>query len=219
MIQANAVQPPVGASARPLVIGLTGPIAAGKSTVAEMLRSCGAEIIDADAVYWSLVTPGSDLLGRIVDRFGPPVVRPDGSLDRQKLGAIVFGDPEALSDLDRLTHPTVVAEIRRRIAGATAPLIVVEAIKLVESGLTRDVDALWLVDANAETRAERLMARNALSAEEARARVASARPVLPPGVTPDVTIENTGDRDATRAAVAAALQGSSIRCASRSAAR
>ncbi|MCC7022002.1 MAG: dephospho-CoA kinase [Thermomicrobiales bacterium] len=198
------------------MIGLTGPIAAGKSTVAEMLRECGAEIIDADAVYRSLVTPGSKLLARIVDRFGADVVLPDGALDRHTLGGIVFRDPGALRDLERLTHPAVVAAIRDSIATSTAPVIVVEAIKLVESGLVDDVDALWLVDAAPEMRARRLMARNGIGAEEAAARLASARPVLPRGTMPEVTIDNSGDREATRAAVAAALEASSIRCETRS---
>src|SRR5688572_16559841 len=83
----------------PLVIGLTGPIASGKSTVAELLRQRGAEIIDADRVYRSLLQPGSELWRQVVERFGPAIVRSDGEIDRAELGRIVFADPAALADL------------------------------------------------------------------------------------------------------------------------
>ena len=101
---------------RPLVIGLTGPIAAGKSTVAEHLRRRGAKVVDADQVYRSLLVPGSDLSQRIVERFGPAVVSPNGTIDRTALGGLVFGNAQALADLDRITHPIVVDEIRTLIA-------------------------------------------------------------------------------------------------------
>ena len=123
------------------MIGLTGPIASGKSTVADLLRQRGAEVIDADRVYRSLLAPGSTLWRRVVERFGSAIVGPDGEIDRAALADIVFADPEALADLDRITHPAVVAEIRSRIARASSPLVVLEAVKLVQSGLASDVDA------------------------------------------------------------------------------
>src|SRR5215213_8834537 len=115
----------------PFVIGLTGPIASGKSTVADLLRRRGAEVIDADQVYRSLLQPRSELWRQVVERFGPAIVRSDGEIDRAALGGVVFADPAALADLDRITHPAVVTEVRRRIARSTAPLIVLEAVKLV----------------------------------------------------------------------------------------
>src|SRR5215204_6065578 len=97
---------------RPIVIGLTGPIASGKSTVAGHLRDRGADTVDADRVYRSLLVPGSELVRRIVDRFGHGVVAANGEIDRSALGDLVFQDAEALADLDHITHPIVVDEIR-----------------------------------------------------------------------------------------------------------
>jgi dephospho-CoA kinase len=188
----------------PYVIGLTGPIASGKSTVAEMLRQRGAEVIDADRVYRTLLVPGSRLWQRVVDRFGSAIVGPDGEIDRAALGRAVFADPEALADLDCITHPAVVAEIRSRIARSSAPLVVVEAVKLVQSGLASDVDTLWFVTADAETRLHRLMSRSGITEESARARIAAAPDSVPAGVEVGATIENSGDLASTSSALDAA---------------
>ena len=177
----------------PYVIGLTGPIASGKSTVAEMLRQRGAEVIDADRVYRSLLVPGSRLWRRVVERFGPAVIGPDGEIDRRALADVVFADPDALADLDRITHPPVVAEIRSRIARSSAPIVVIEAVKLVQSGLASDVDALWLVTADSETRLRRLLSRTGMDDASARARIAAATDTVPEGVNVGATIDNSGD--------------------------
>jgi dephospho-CoA kinase len=190
----------------PFVIGLTGPIASGKSTVAELLRQRGAEVIDADRVYRSLLQPGSQLWRRIVERFGSEIVGSDGEIDRAELGGVVFADPEALGDLDRITHPAVVAEVRTRIGRSRAPLIVLEAVKLVQSGLASDVDALWFVNADAETRLRRLMFRSGLDEASARARIAAAPDTVPEGVDVSATIDNSGDLASTAAAIEDALQ-------------
>lgn len=189
---------------RPLVIGLTGPIASGKSTVAASLRERGALVIDADQVYRSLLHPGSGLWEQIVTRFGPDVIAPDRQIDRAALGQIVFRDPAALADLERITHPPVVAEIRRQIAESDADIVVIEAVKLVESGLLDDVDSLWLVTADPEIRLRRLAARRGLSEEEARARLGASLHVAEPAATVDILIENSGDMSlVTRAAAEA----------------
>jgi dephospho-CoA kinase len=185
----------------PFVIGVTGPIASGKSTVAELLRQRGADVIDADRVYRSLLQPGSGLWRQIVARFGPEIVGPDGEINRAALGGVVFADPEALADLDRITHPAVVAEVRTRIARSTAPFVVLEAIKLVQSGLASDVDALWFVTADPETRRHRLMSRSGMDEASARARIAAAPDTVPEGVDVDVTIDNSGDLLSTSAAI------------------
>jgi dephospho-CoA kinase len=186
---------------RPLVIGLTGPIAAGKSTVAELLRHHGAAVIDADQVYRSLLTPGSDVWAQVVARFGPAVVGPDNQIDRAALGEIVFRDPAALADLDRISHPHVVAEIRRQIAASDADVVVVEAVKLVESGLLANVDSLWLVTADPEVRLRRL-SRRGLSEVEARARLEASSHVAVPDAPVDVVIENSRDMSCVERAVA-----------------
>jgi dephospho-CoA kinase len=185
----------------PFVIGLTGPIASGKSTVAELLRQRGADVIDADRVYRSLLQPGSGLWRQVVARFGPEIVGPDGEINRAALGGVVFADPEALADLDRITHPAVVAEVRTRIARSTAPFVVLEAVKLVQSGLASDVDALWFVTADPETRRHRLMSRSGMDEASARARIAAAPDTVPEGVDVDVTIDNSGDLLSTSAAI------------------
>jgi dephospho-CoA kinase len=185
----------------PFVIGVTGPIASGKSTVAELLRQRGADVIDADRVYRSLLQPGSGLWRQVVARFGPEIVGPDGEINRAALGGVVFADPEALADLDRITHPAVVAEVRTRIARSTAPFVVLEAIKLVQSGLASDVDALWFVTADPETRRHRLMSRSGMDEASARARIAAAPDTVPEGVDVDVTIDNSGDLLSTSAAI------------------
>ena len=185
----------------PFVIGLTGPIASGKSTVAALLGRKGADVIDADHVYRSLLVPRSDLWHRIVERFGPTIVRSDGEIDRAALGEIVFRDRAALADLDQITHPAVVAEIRSRIAQSTAPVVVIEAVKLVQSGLTSDVDALWHVTADPEIRLIRMMSRPGMDEAKARARIASASDSVPVSVPVDVMIDNSGDLAATALAI------------------
>ena len=185
----------------PFVIGLTGPIASGKSTIAELLRQRGAEVIDAVRVYRSLLQPGSALWRQIVERFGPAIVGTDGEIDRVALGGVVFADPAALADLEGITHPAVVTEVRRRIARSTAPLIVLEAVKLVQSGLASDVDALWFIRADPEMRLQRLMTRSGMDEASARARIAAAPDTVPAGVDVDATIDNSGDLASTAAAI------------------
>lgn len=189
---------------RPFVIGLTGPIASGKSTVAALLQERGALVIDADQVYRSLLHPGSGLWERIVARFGQGVVASGRQIDRAALGQIVFHDPAALADLERMTHPQVVAEIRRLIAATNAEVVVIEAVKLVESGLLDDVDSLWLVTADPEIRLCRLAASRGLSEEEARARLGASLHVAEPDATVDILIENSGDMSLVTRAVAEA---------------
>jgi dephospho-CoA kinase len=191
----------------PFVIGLTGPIAAGKSTVAELLRQRGAEVIDADRVYRSLLTPGSTLWRRLTERFGSAIVGSEGEIDRTALAKIVMSDPKELADLDRITHPAVIAEIRDQIAQTSSPLVVLEAVKLVQSGLTSDVDALWFVTADPDTRLRRLMSRSGMDEAQAQARIAAAPERVPEGVRLDATIDTSGELAATASAVDDAWRG------------
>ena len=199
-----------GPSTPPYVIGLTGPIASGKSTIAEMLRQRGAEVIDADHVYRCLLAPGSTLWKRVVERFGPAIVGPDGDIDRAALADIVFADPQALADLDRITHPAVIAEIRDRIAQTSSPLVVLEAVKLVQSGLASDVDALWFISADPETRLRRLMSRSGIDEQQARVRIAAAPSTVPTGVEVDTIIDTSGDLASTMSAVDDAWRALSV---------
>jgi dephospho-CoA kinase len=190
-----------------LVIGLTGPIGCGKSTVASWLGDLGAAIVDADVVAREVVEPGEPALDQVVDAFGPDVVAPDGALDRAALGRIVFTDPEALGRLEAIIHPAVRPRILDRIAGATrdgAPAVVVEAIKLVEGGLAALCDEVWLVVCDAAAQRDRLSARGA-DAADTDARIAAQSDIVD-RLLPAATrvIDTSGTPDETRAAVHAA---------------
>jgi dephospho-CoA kinase len=186
------------------IIGLTGPIAAGKSTVAAQLAERGALTIDADAVYRTLLQPGSPLSRQVAEAFGPRVVA-DNAIDRAALGDIVFGDPGALATLERITHPAVEASIVEELEQDSASLVVIEAVKLIQSGLVNLVDSLWVVTARPEVRQYRLVEGRGLTVAAARARMAASDSVVPSYVQPDVEIDTSGDLLATRAAVDKAL--------------
>lgn len=196
----------VPAPDRPLVIGLTGPIAAGKTQVTAFLAELGAQVIDADVVYRELITPPSALLDRIVERFGAGILDASGELNRAALGRIVFNDPAELAALEAITHPAVIEEVHQRIPRSPADVVVNEAIRLVESGMVNDVDVRWLVVADPQARLERLMARNAMDEASARARLAVSQPSLPDGLTFDEVIDNSGSLEETRAAVVRAWE-------------
>lgn len=150
------------AGPRPLFIGLTGPIGCGKSTVAGMLAEIGAAVIDADAAARQVTEPGSPALAEIRARFGDEIFDAAGLLDRAALARIVFADPAALTELERITHPRVREVIDRRQAEAIeadVPVIVLEAIKLVEAGLVERCDEVWLVECAPVTQRQRLTGR------------------------------------------------------------
>jgi len=169
-----------------------------------MLRALGAEVIDADEVYQCLVQPGAPLLAAIAQRFGKEILSDNGELNRGRLAKIVFTDASALEDLEHLTHPAIVAEIRRQIEWSTSPVIVVEAIKLIPSGLAEAMDQLWLTAAPSEIRFERLRRRNGIDSETARSRISLGDEPLPAHVQPDVIIDTGGDLAATGRNVATA---------------
>ncbi len=135
-------------AARPVRIGLTGPIGCGKSTVARWLGERGAVVIDADAVAREVTAPGQPGHDAVLARFGDPVRAADGTLDRAALARIVFSDPAALRDLEAIVHPLVRPRILAAIdaaAGTEAPAVAIEAIKLVEGGLAELCDVVWWV--------------------------------------------------------------------------
>lgn len=195
---------------RPFVLGLTGNIASGKSTVLAMLTELGAVPLDADAVYHELIVPGAPLWRAIRDRFGETIVAPGGAIDRRALGALVFADSAALADLDALTHPAVVAAVRDRLAGLDGGIAVVDAVKLIESGMAQDCDRVWLVVSEPDQQVERLMRRNGLSRDEAERRVAAQPPLAPKLPLVDAVIDNSGTLEAARAQVEAAWRALSV---------
>src|SRR3989304_6083765 len=126
------------------LIGLTGNIATGKSVVARMLGDLGATVIDADALVHELQSKGTPAYAAIVAEFGPGILRADGEIDRQALGAIVFSDPDRLRALEGMVHPAGAVASRRRIAEAPTQVVVYEAIKLIEAGRAGPCDAVWV---------------------------------------------------------------------------
>ncbi len=162
-------------NAGPVLIGLTGPIGCGKSTVAGWLASLGGRRIDMDALAREVTAPGTATLPAIRRRFGDGVFAADGSLDRAALAAIVFRDPAALADLERIVHPFVRERLVEEVASAGAAgvrFVVIEAIKLVESGIAAACDAVWVVDCGPEMQRARLSGRG-VAPDDAERRMAA----------------------------------------------
>lgn len=175
--------------------GLTGGIACGKSTVAARLRQLGATVIDADVLAREVVAPGSPGLEAVVQRFGPGILKPDGSLDRAALGAVVFADPAARADLNAITHPRIAAlsaEQTAQAQAAGAPVVIYEAPLLIENGLHHGMNQVLVVAAPAHVQLARLMARDGLDEAAARARVASQLPLAEKRKAATVVFENDG---------------------------
>ncbi|MDQ4044909.1 MAG: dephospho-CoA kinase [Chloroflexota bacterium] len=186
-----------GSARRKFVLGVTGNIASGKSTVVRRLEEHGAIGIDADLVYRELVGPGQPLLRTLADCFGEEIIAPDGSLDRPALGRIVFSDPAKLAELDRITHPAVIAEIDRRVEAIREGVVVIDAVKLIESGHANRCDEVWVVTLDTDVQMTRLMARNTLSEAEARRRIEAQPPMAPKLERADRVIDNSGTLEET----------------------
>lgn len=180
------------------VIGLTGPMGAGKSTVAQMLREMGAKVIDADAIVHQEQSRGTTGYSAIVQRFGTKVLGKDKEVDRAKLAEEVFSDPQRLAELERIIHPRVVARVlEARSMLADGEVLVIEAIKLLDSSTRSICDEIWVVVAPRAVMLERLERRGVPRAE-AEARLRHQRTEADFRAAANVVIENGGDRDATR---------------------
>jgi len=178
------------------VIGLTGGIASGKSTVARLLAERGAAIVDADQLARQVVEPGQPALAELVARFGPSIITPDGQLDRKRLGAIAFADPAARADLNRITHPRIVAASAAAIAtwaDAGAGVVFYEAALLVENRAHQGLAGLVVVAVSPEVQLARLLGREAITEAEARSRIAAQAPLAEKRAAATWVIENDGD--------------------------
>ncbi len=180
-----------------LVVGLTGGIATGKSTVARMLQERGAAVLDADALVHELQAPGTEVFRAILDAFGPGMLTADGTLDRGRLGARVFADPEARRILEGIVHPALTAQIVRRVdalrQGGRTLLCVLEAALLVEGGRRGIVDRLVVITAPEEQQVARLGAKGGLSEQEAWRRVRAQLPSALKARHADYVLVNDGD--------------------------
>ncbi|MFX4261346.1 dephospho-CoA kinase [Pelotomaculum propionicicum] len=188
-----------------IVIGLTGNIGSGKSTVARQLKNLGAKIIDADQVARQVVTPGSPGLQEIVNVFGPGVLDSAGKLDRKKMGSLVFANPQARERLNKITHPKIKQEIEREIdlfnkGNKTSPknrVLVIDAPLLIEVGLEHNVDEIWVVKVNQEEQIERLAKRDGMTSKEALRRIAAQLPQEDKIKHAARVIDNSGSKDET----------------------
>jgi len=186
-----------------LRVALTGGIASGKSLVAAELAARGAVIIDADVLAREVVEPGTPALAAIIDKFGPQIMR-DGELDRSQLGAIVFADPDARRDLERIVHPAVRARAAELERAADPDAVVVHVIPLlVETGQQEDFDVVVTVDVDHETQIQRLIARNGFSRAEAAARVDAQADSEERRTAADVVVDNHGNLEDLREQIAA----------------
>lgn len=183
------------------VIGLTGNIGSGKSSVARLLRDLGAKVVDADQVAREVVLPGAPALAELAREFGPDILDLDGSLDRKKMGSIVFADPSARTRLNQITHPRIKEAIDSVISSfrqapyATSPsgVLVIEAPLLIEVGLDRQVDEVWVVKIDEDKQVERLVARDTLNTKEVRNRIAAQLPQAVKLKYARRVIDNSGD--------------------------
>ena len=183
------------------LIGLTGGIATGKSTVDRMLAAHGATVIDADELAREAVRPGEPTLDRVIERFGADVRGPDGSLDRGRLGKIVFADSDARHDLERITHPRIIELTQERVAAAlagTAPLVVVDIPLLFENAREGMFEGVLLVYAPPDVQVRRLRERNDLDETAARQRLAAQLPIDEKRARATWIIDNSGEDDATQ---------------------
>jgi dephospho-CoA kinase len=184
-----------------LLVGLTGGIATGKSTVSALLRELGCEIIDADLLAREVVEPGQPALAQIVTEFGRDVVTAAGALDRKKLGAIVFANPERRRRLEAITHPAIRDRFQARLDELAergfVGLVVFDAAVMIESGNYKNMDRLVVVVTDQPTQLARLHGRDGTDDAENRRKVASQMPLAEKAKLADSVIDNSGDREAT----------------------
>lgn len=179
-----------------MVIGLTGGIGTGKSEVARLLSELGAMIISADQVGHEAYTPNSEIWREVVEAFGERILLDTGEIDRQKLGAIVFADPEQLTKLNQIMHPRMARMVAHRIQELRdqgVSVVVVEAALLFEAGWDSLVDEVWVTDSGPDQVIHRLQARNGLDEQEIRKRIDSQMSAEERLSRSDVVVDNSGD--------------------------
>ncbi|EGP67380.1 dephospho-CoA kinase [Streptococcus sp. oral taxon 056 str. F0418] len=190
------------------IIGITGGIASGKSTVTEFLRQQGYQVIDADQVVHELQEPGGSLYQALLSALGSAILQENGHLDRPKLGAMIFGNPELLAQSSQIQNQIIREELadRRDLLAETEDIFFMDIPLLFELSYENWFDQIWLVDVTEETQLSRLMSRNALSQEEAEKRIAAQLSLKEKRKRADVLIDNNGSLEETRQQIRDALQ-------------
>ncbi|HUR50725.1 MAG TPA: dephospho-CoA kinase [Mycobacteriales bacterium] len=181
-----------------LKVGLTGGIGSGKSTVSALLSSYGAVVVDADLVAREVVAPGSPGLAAVVEEFGQGVLRPDGTLDREALGAVVFSDHERLAALNAIVHPLVgerTQQLQDEAEAAGAPVVVLDVPLLAENGLAPLYDEVVVVDCPVDLAVRRLVASRGMAEADARARVAAQATREQRLAVATEVVDNSGTRE------------------------
>lgn len=189
------------------VIGLTGGIATGKSSIARFFSGRGIPVIDADQLARDAVRPGSPALARIISLFGMEVLSEDGALNRKKMGTLIFSDPDKRRSLEDILHPEIRKLAEMRIAKAAEEghqRLIYMAPLLIEAGASDRVDVIWVVTVRPEIQLERLMRRDGISREEAERIVSSQMPLSEKEQHGHVVIDNSGSEEETRIALEAA---------------
>ncbi len=177
------------------IIGLTGNIATGKSVVRRMLEHLGAYTIDADALAHRVIAKGAPGYQRVLDTFGKWLLDKEGQIDRGKLGKLVFSDGEALTQLEEIIHPYVVQAVDLLIRRASQPVVMIEAIKLLESELRNQCDSIWVTDAPQEIQIDRLTRKRNLSREDALQRINAQSSQQDKVAAANIVIKNNGSYD------------------------
>jgi dephospho-CoA kinase len=184
-----------------LKIGLTGGVASGKTTVAEMFAALGAGLVDTDVVAREVVQPGSPGLAAVAQQFGPDVITATGELDRQRMRRLVFADRKARTALEGILHPLIRSRALELVAESTAPYVIIAVPLLLETGFFRLVDRILVVDCPESQQIERLMRRDGSTESEARAMLAAQTDRDSRREAADEIIDNSGPLNATQSQV------------------
>jgi dephospho-CoA kinase len=183
------------------LIGLTGGIASGKSTVSQMLRESGAFIVDADKLSREITQPGKPAWREIIEKFGQDLVQDNGEIDRKRLGQLVFANKQDRAELEQITHPRIEAAAIAAVNAATAggfDVIVLDAPLLIEAGWHTKVDAVWIVYVDEQTQLTRLMSRDNSSEQAARSRINAQLALTEKLKYADVVIDNNNTIETTK---------------------